>query len=163
ETSKVTAAVIGGVEYPVKRDNTIIVEGAGFSLTGSATLVPTGMYQVVSERVGDKTKELTGLQICEQFAEIVYLKWYYVLPAFLALFTLFLYLLGKLLAGRLGQFVWGNTERLISRVPLVRNVYSSVKQVTEFFFNQRELEFTRVVAIEYPRKGCWSLGFVTGE
>src|SRR5207247_5428211 len=95
--------------------------------------------------------------------DLVYLKWYYVFPAFLALFTLFLYLLGKLLAGRLGQFVWGNSERLISRVPLVRNVYSSVKQVTEFFFNQRELEFTRVVAIEYPRKDCWSVAFVTGE
>jgi uncharacterized membrane protein len=45
----------------------------------------------------------------------------------------------------------------------VRNVYSSVKQVTEFFLSRRELEFTRVVAIEYPRKNCWAVAFVTGE
>jgi uncharacterized membrane protein len=46
---------------------------------------------------------------------------------------------------------------------LVRSVYSSVKQVSDFLFSQREVEYTRVVAVEYPRKGIWSLGMVTGE
>jgi uncharacterized membrane protein len=54
-------------------------------------------------------------------------------------------------------------ERGISRLPLVRNVYSSVKQVTDFMFSEREIEYTRVVAIEYPRKGLWQIAFVTGE
>jgi uncharacterized membrane protein len=54
-------------------------------------------------------------------------------------------------------------ERGIHRLPLVRNVYSSVKQVSDFLFTEPEIEYTRVVAVEYPRKGIWSLGLVTGE
>jgi len=52
---------------------------------------------------------------------------------------------------------------VIHRVPLVRNVYSSAKQVTEFVFNHQELKFTRVVAVQYPRINTWTIGFVTGE
>ncbi|NIO38894.1 MAG: DUF502 domain-containing protein, partial [Burkholderiales bacterium] len=48
-------------------------------------------------------------------------------------------------------------------LPVIRNVYSSVKQVTDFAFNESEIRFTRVVAVEYPRRGIWSLGFLTGE
>lgn len=48
-------------------------------------------------------------------------------------------------------------------MPIIRNVYSSVKQVTDFAFNDSEIQYTRVVAVEYPRKGIWSMGFVTGE
>jgi uncharacterized membrane protein len=161
-------ATIGGKRYPLSQDNTIKVDGTLYYLASDYSFVSADKYLPVRkyliQQVGiEEFKKKTGFGICYEFAKLAYMRWYYVIPAFLALFTLFLYLLGKLLAGRLGQFVWGSTERLISRVPLVRNVYSSVKQVTEFFFNQRELEFTRVVAVEYPRKGCWSLGFVTGE
>src|SRR5438874_4932225 len=160
-------ATIGGKAYDLHQqglDYYIDVGKSRYFQTNDYKFVAADKYLLVRQEEGfEKVKSYTGYGICYRFTELAYMKWYYVFPAFLALFTLFLYLLGKLLAGRLGQFVWGNTERLISRVPLVRNVYSSVKQVTEFFFNQRELEFTRVVAVEYPRKGCWSLGFVTGE
>ena len=40
---------------------------------------------------------------------------------------------------------------------------ASVKQVTDFLFTERTIEYNRIVAIEYPRRGIWSLGFVTGE
>jgi uncharacterized membrane protein len=58
---------------------------------------------------------------------------------------------------------WNLFERLILQLPLVKNVYSSVKQVTDLMFSDNDIQFNRVVAIEYPRKGAWSLGFVTGE
>jgi uncharacterized membrane protein len=54
-------------------------------------------------------------------------------------------------------------EGAIRRVPLVRNVYSAVKQVSGFLLNDREMQVSRVVAVEYPRKGIWQLGLVTGE
>ena len=54
-------------------------------------------------------------------------------------------------------------ERVINHVPIIRNVYSSVKQVTDFLFTEREMEFNRVVAVQYPSQGIWSIGFVTGE
>ncbi len=48
-------------------------------------------------------------------------------------------------------------------LPIIRSVYSSVKQITDFIFTEQDLAFTRVVALEYPRKGIWSLAFVTGD
>jgi len=74
-----------------------------------------------------------------------------------------LYLLGKFLAAGVGRFFWMQFERLINRLPVIRNVYSSVKQVTDFMFSEREIEYTRVVAVEYPRKGVWTVAMVTGD
>ena len=55
-------------------------------------------------------------------------------------------------------------HRMVFRLPLVRNVYSSVKQVTDFLLTEREeIAYRRAVAIQYPRKGVWSLGLVTGD
>jgi uncharacterized membrane protein len=97
------------------------------------------------------------------YVECKYLPRRFVIPIFLCIFLLVLYLLGKFLAAGAGRFFWMQFERVIHSLPLVRSVYSSVKQVTDFMFNEREIEYTRVVAIEYPRKGIWSLGMVTGE
>jgi uncharacterized membrane protein len=85
------------------------------------------------------------------------------LPAFLAVFLLILYLLGKFVAAGVGRMIVNSFEMLIGRLPLVSNVYASVKQVTDFVLTEQEIEFNRVVAVQYPRKGIWSIGFVTGE
>lgn len=98
-----------------------------------------------------------------EFVKRRYLKRANVLPLFLSVFLLILYFLGKFVAAGIGHFFVGLGESLIRRLPLISNVYSSVKQVTDFVFSEREIEFNRVVAVEYPRKGIWSVGFVTGE
>ena len=55
------------------------------------------------------------------------------------------------------------TESVISRIPLARTFYISVKQVVQtFFFTSRMKEMKRVVLVEYPRKGCHAVAFVTG-
>ena len=102
----------------------------------------------------------------EFYQVLVDRKWlqgYIVIPFFLCVFLLVLYLLGKFLAAGVGRFFWMQFERIINRLPIIRNVYSSVKQVTDFMFSEREIEYTRVVAVEYPRKGIWTLAMVTGE
>lgn len=86
-----------------------------------------------------------------------------ILPPFVAILLLVLYLLGKFVAAGVGHIIVGIFDRLILQLPLISNVYSAVKQVTDFVFVEREIEFKRVVAVEYPRKGIWSVGFVTGE
>ena len=50
-----------------------------------------------------------------------------------------------------------------SRLPLVRSVYKAVKQVCDFFFSEKQIQFKRVVAVEFPRPGMWSIAFVTSE
>ncbi|MHB8536095.1 MAG: DUF502 domain-containing protein [Sulfuricaulis sp.] len=52
-------------------------------------------------------------------------------------------------------------ERLLQRIPLVRSIYASVKQVTQSLFSSGK-SFRKVVLVEYPRKGMWSLAFQTG-
>jgi uncharacterized membrane protein len=48
-------------------------------------------------------------------------------------------------------------------MPIIRDVYSAVKQMTDLVLSEQEVQFMRVVAIEYPRKGIWALAFVMGE
>jgi len=121
-------------------------------------------YDLVAEDPGRLSLSSAGSrEIYERYVELAYLPRWRTIPVFLLLFTALLYLLGRFLAAGVGRIVVNNAERLIHRLPLVRNVYSSVKQVTDFVFSEREIEFNRVVAVQYPRKGIWSVGFVTGE
>jgi uncharacterized membrane protein len=74
-------------------------------------------------------------------------------------------ILGALLASYIGRHLWHIIEAFILNIPLVRKVFPYVKQVTDFLLTPDEQKkmFSRVVAVEYPRKGVWSLGFVTGS
>ncbi|MFN0052647.1 MAG: DUF502 domain-containing protein [Planctomycetales bacterium] len=81
----------------------------------------------------------------------------------LSITTVALYFLGRFVTARIGAWFVHKFEFVLTRLPLVRNVYSTVKQVTDFVLSDREVEFKRVVALEYPRSGSWTLGFVTGE
>lgn len=131
---------------------------------------PRGLYlpRVVVDLVTDDNptgviRSANRQAIYQRYAELEYLQPQRVIPLFLGVFVLLLYLLGRFLAAGFGRVFWNIFERGIHRLPVVRNVYDSVKQVTDFMFDDREIEYTRVVAVEYPRKGIWSLGFVTGE
>jgi uncharacterized membrane protein len=68
-------------------------------------------------------------------------------------------LLGTNLIGR-RLLVWG--EELLQHIPLIRSVYGGVKSFTESVFSQSN-SFRKVVMVEYPREGVWSLGFLTAE
>ena len=95
----------------------------------------------------------------EDYVNLRYLRPVIVVPVFIFGFVLVLYLLGKLFAAGVGGFI----ESVARRLPVVRSVYASVKKVTDFAFVESEVEFKRVVAIEFPRKGIWTVGLVTGE
>jgi uncharacterized membrane protein len=75
-------------------------------------------------------------------------------------------IIGALFASVVGRTLWKMVEKFIMNTPVLSKVYPYVKQVTDFLFAQEEQEklpFSRVVAVEYPRKGIWSLGLVTGS
>ena len=73
------------------------------------------------------------------------------------------YILGRLVASLLGRTALAALERFVLRIPLVRTIYTSIKQVTDFFILSKTTadRFSRVVAVQYPRTGIWSLGLVT--
>jgi len=72
---------------------------------------------------------------------------------------------GALLASVVGKALWRGVEASIMNTPILRRVYPYVKQVTDFVLPEEDQKkmFSQVVAVEYPRKGIWSIGFVTGS
>jgi uncharacterized membrane protein len=74
-------------------------------------------------------------------------------------------MVGALLASVVGRALWRSVENSIMNTPVLRRVYPYVKQITDFVLTQEEQKrvFSRVVAVEYPRKGIWSIGLVTGS
>ncbi len=76
---------------------------------------------------------------------------------------LVLTLIGAFAAGYVGRLVLGFGEGLVEHTPVVRSVYSAVKQIFETVLANKSKAFREVVLVEYPRKGLWSLGFITGS
>ncbi|GAB4511322.1 MAG: DUF502 domain-containing protein [Sulfuricaulis sp.] len=68
---------------------------------------------------------------------------------------------GMVVTNLFGMQLFTIGERLLQRIPLVRSIYASVKQVTESMFSSGK-SFRKVVLVEYPRKDMWSLAFQTG-
>lgn len=77
--------------------------------------------------------------------------------------VLILILTGVFAANLFGRKLVGLWEAILGRIPLVRTIYSTVKQVLETLFSSNNESFRRVVLIEYPRKDIWSLGFQTNK
>ena len=63
----------------------------------------------------------------------------------------------------LGKFFISSTEKFLDKVPFLSTVYRSVKQIVETFGKENRAVFKAVVLIEYPRKDCYVLGFLTGD
>lgn len=70
--------------------------------------------------------------------------------------------IGWVTAGLLGRLFVGLSEAVLNRMPVVRNVYSWIKQIFETVFHEHGTPFREAVLIEFPRKGLWRVGFVTG-
>jgi uncharacterized membrane protein len=70
---------------------------------------------------------------------------------------------GMIVANLIGRKLVSIGERLLDRIPLVRSIYSGVKQVMETMLAGSGKSFRSVVLIEYPRKEMWTLAFLTGE
>lgn len=74
-----------------------------------------------------------------------------------------IYLAGVLLGGFLGRKVYGRLEILIAQVPGFKQVYPHVKQLVDLVIGERQVAFQKAVLVEYPRKGVWTVGLVTGS
>ena len=77
---------------------------------------------------------------------------------FLFLFTVFV---GWVAKGFIGRSLIRWAEGVVDGVPVVRSIYSGVKQIAETVFAQTETSFDRACLVQYPRKGIWAVGFVS--
>ena len=74
-----------------------------------------------------------------------------------------LLLTGMLAANLFGRKLVGFWEAILNRIPLVRSIYNAVKQISSTILDSTGKSFRKVVMLQYPRKGVWSIGFLTNE
>ena len=144
---------------------------------GLATALPTLLtialivyvFNFVQNRIGDPINTflinvlhpLIPSMNRDQLAAFWQDQWYLRAVGFVAA-VVGVYLIGRLVASFVGQSLWKVIEQTLTRAPVIKQIYPNVKQVTDFLLSESRFEFSRVVAVEYPRKGVWSMGLVTG-
>ena len=75
---------------------------------------------------------------------------------------LFIYIVGLFVSNVLGKKVYSLIENMLSRIPIINSVYYTIKQILSTISSPNKQSFKKVVYIEYPRKGLWTLTMVTG-
>lgn len=79
-----------------------------------------------------------------------------------SLLVLIIFMIGLIAKNIFGKKIINAFERLLSKIPLIRGVYSATRQIIDTFQNSGS-NFKKVVLVEYPKKGVYSIGFVTKE
>jgi len=78
-----------------------------------------------------------------------------------------IFFIGGIAVTMVGRKLIGWGERLLNKIPLVRTIYTATKQITEAFsFSKQELDkriFREAVLVQYPRRGIYTVGFITGK
>lgn len=131
---------------------------------------------------------LTGFVICAPLAITAYATWAFIgwvdswvkpyipsfynpdeylgftVPGFGLLVAIFMVtMVGFLTANLIGRSIVAYGESLLARLPLVRNIYSALKQIFETVFRESGDSFSQVVLVQYPREGLWALAFVATD
>lgn len=101
------------------------------------------------------------VKFTDKLYPISYLPFY--VPGFGIIITFCIILLvGIITTNFIGKRFIFISERIIARIPMVKVIYNSIKQIVEAIFSTDDKGFRRVVLIEYPRKGIFTMAFVTG-
>ncbi len=148
-----------------------------YFLRGLAVLLPTMLtiwifiwgYTFIQESIGihiSKTLVWITTLITDMDKETLTKFWVYG-PGSIAGFLLalvFVCIVGLILASVVGKTIWHRIERFILNTPLLKQVYPYIKQITDFMLvkDRKNALFSQVVAVEFPKKGSWALGMVTG-
>ncbi|MDR3064307.1 MULTISPECIES: DUF502 domain-containing protein [Comamonas] len=86
------------------------------------------------------------------------------IPGFGVILTLLILLIvGGIASNFIGRKLVGWGDALVRRIPVVRSIYSSVKQVSDTVFSDSGNAFRTAVLVQWPREGVWTVAFVTGQ
>ncbi|NDV63257.1 DUF502 domain-containing protein [Puniceicoccales bacterium CK1056] len=135
-------------------------------VSGLLLLAPVGVtFFVINfliQKIGIPTRQLIFFFIPPKQFSHVWLEYSLYVAAIVVVGCL-ITLLGWLSKLLIGRILVNTFERVVDNVPVVRNVYNTVKQIRDTFVQQEKAVFQKSVLIEYPRKGIWVLGFMTGH
>jgi len=129
-------------------------------ITGLVVVIPAGLtIYILSFIIGIMDNLL--LVIPERFQPDTVFGFH--IPGLGAIFTAFLILLaGVVTTSYIGNKIVELGERFVGRIPFVRSIYQAIKSISDSLFTNKTKSFKRVVLVEYPRRGIYSIGFVTG-
>ncbi|MDJ0840905.1 MAG: DUF502 domain-containing protein [Acidobacteriota bacterium] len=134
--------------------------------TGIFFLIPIGItwwvLTVLVDKVQGYARPLVEMVVNRFAVDMVAPDWLMTVVS-LALVTIFVILIGWLANFYLGTKVLSLVDNIMLRLPVVRFIYGGTKQIIDAFSVQAAGSFKRVVLLEYPRRNCWVLGFVTNE
>lgn len=127
--------------------------------------VPYADYAEVAARVGPSEMPKTAVGVYMDLVTTRYFgSLFHLSAAALVVVIVLLYFIGGFVTARVGSWIVTKLETVVlGRLPLVSNVYGSVKQVTDFFLTERTVTYNRVVAVQYPMPGAWTIGFAMGD
>ena len=135
-------------------------------VSGLLLIAPVGVtifvINFLIQRIGAPTRQFFFFFIPPNRSTFIWIEYGLYVAAVLAV-AVMITLLGWLSRQLIGRILVNLFERVVDSVPLVRNVYNTVKQIRDTFVQQEKAVFQRSVLIEYPRKGVWALGFLTGQ
>ncbi|MCC7389737.1 MAG: DUF502 domain-containing protein [Phycisphaerales bacterium] len=135
-------------------------------LPGWSRVVPAEIAQARADKRFDGVSEMTDDGIRDLLRrEKLRKAWrehWYLRATGLVIAIVVIYFVGRFLGGYLGRQVYDRLEALLARVPGFKQIYPHVKQVVQMVLGDRPIAFNRVVMVQYPRIGIWTIGLVTG-
>lgn len=142
--------------------NTIINRIKNYFFTGVIVAAPVAITIYMSYHLVLWINEVTKRLIPQQWKIGDFVP--YAVPGLgLVLLLLLLLFIGMLTTGYIGKFFVRLGERIIRKMPVISSIYSLLKQIFETFLSQKSRSFNEVVLVEYPRKGLWSIAFVSNS
>ncbi|WP_321392368.1 DUF502 domain-containing protein [Emcibacter sp.] len=133
-----------------------------YFLTGLVVAAPIGITAYLAWAFIDTIDRNVTPLIPKAYNPETYLP--FGIPGFgLVIVILFLTVLGALTANLFGRAFLRFGEKLLNRMPIVRSIYHTLKQIFETVVAQNAESFKDVVLVEYPRRGIWAIAFVTSE
>lgn len=135
-------------------------------ISGILLLAPVGVtlfvLKILIETVGAPTRDLFFPFLAEELNDKALVRWVLnIISVFIVIVLITIF--GWFSQMLIGRFALQTMERLIARVPIIRTVYSSVKQIVDTFSQQQRAVFQQVVLVEFPRPKCYAIGFLTAE
>jgi len=137
-------------------------------VSGLTGVLPTLLTIFVFYKVWQYANNSLGRAIVDQTVKVLHWQestWLTVSGGIVAFLIIVVAVLasGLLLSSLIGSRIFSAVETWLTRMPVIGVVYNPLRQVTDFFLSKKSQLFRSVVAVEYPRKGMYSIGFVTSS
>ncbi len=135
--------------------NSIVQNFRSKLFAGLATLLPLYLTFVVVKFLFISLEETSGPLLKKLGLDIPGLG--------IILTVILIYVLGLLVTNFLGKKIFILGEKVVKKVPIVNIIYSTLKQITDTFTKGSKDTFKGAIYIEYPRRGLWTMAFISGE